>query len=87
MQQFPITDEAEKETYLRQNHGETVAIRMLEDFDDGPIRMSKGTTYRAVVVKYDAHSDGNLAVSFLLNARTPSEVQTKIFTFRFEITG
>lgn len=84
---FPITEDAEKQEYLYQNHGETVAIRMLEDFEDGPIRMPKGATYRAVVAKYDAHGDGKLAVSFLLDSGTIREFQTKIFTSRFEIVG
>lgn len=87
MQPFPITDDAQKQEFLYANPGRSVTIVMLEDFEDGPIKLSKGKSYHAVVAKYDAHSDGNLAVSFLLNARTPREVQTKIFTFRFEIAG
>lgn len=87
MHDFPITDEARKREFLRANYGRSVTIAMLEDFEDGPIRLSKGESYPAVVAKYDEHPDGNLAVSFLLNARTPREVQTKIFTFRFDVAG
>ena len=88
-----ITNIKEKNKYCRENHNKVLTIVMNEDFETDPeyskianysLKLFKWQEYDVEIVKYDSHSNEDLAVSlfFMNNKENEQNVELTLKQFK-----